>query len=237
MTRKLYWEDPYMKEFSAMVKKADGSKIVLDQTAFYPTSGGQLTDMGKIASSGEEYNVIDVKEESGEVVHTLDRDFVGGQGAMVKGRIDWERRYSLMRYHTAIHVLCAVVEKRYNGSWKGGMMYVDKAHVDLDLPILNKELAEKIIEEANAVIAEGHNVYSRFITQQEALANPALAKTEPGRELIKRLDVVRVVEIENLDIQMDGGTHVSNTKEIGRMRLSGFDNKGSHRKRVEMVLG
>ncbi|HUB92672.1 MAG TPA: alanyl-tRNA editing protein [Candidatus Saccharimonadales bacterium] len=236
MTRKLYWEDAYLKEFEAVVKTVEGSRIVLDQTAFYPTSGGQLNDMGKIFVEGGEYNVIDVKEEGGEVVHTLDREFGSGPESKINGVVDWERRYSLMRYHTALHVVCAVVESRHGGGWKGGMIYVDKAHVDFDLPILNKELAEKVMEEANAVINEGHRVLSRFITQQEALANPSLAKTEPGRELIKRLGTVRVVEIENFDIQMDGGTHVLDTKEIGRLRLVGFDNKGSHRKRVEMQL-
>lgn len=86
------------------------------------------------------------------------------------------------------------------------------------------------------VIGEGHSVSSRFITQNEALGNPSLAKTEPGRELIKKLEKVRVVEIGSFDIQMDGGTHVANTKEIGAVELSGFDNKGSHRKRVEIIL-
>lgn len=236
MTRKLYWEDPYIKEFDAVVSRSDGNRLVLDQTAFYATSGGQLNDTGKIISGGKEYGVADVKEENGEIVHTLDRDFEGAAGSAARGILDWQRRYSLMRYHTALHVVCTIVENRHNGGWKGGMIYVDKAHVDFDLPTLNKELAAKIIEDANAVIAEGRNVYSRFITQEEALSNPSLAKTEPGRELIKKLERVRVVEIENFDIQMDGGTHVSNTKEIGKLKLSGFDNKGSHRKRVEMVL-
>lgn len=236
MTRKLYWEDPYIKEFDAAAKKIEGVRLILDQTAFYPTSGGQLNDTGKMIAGGSEYDVIDVKEENGEVVHMLDREFGPGLDSPVRGVINWKRRYSLMRYHTALHVVCAVVEGRYNGGWKGGMIYVDKAHVDFDLPVLDKVLAAKIINDANSVIGEGHRVYSRFITQQEALANPSLAKTEPGRELIKKLETVRVVEIENFDIQMDGGTHVLNTKEIGKLKLAGFDNKGSHRKRVEIVI-
>jgi misacylated tRNA(Ala) deacylase len=236
MTRKLYWEDAYTKEFDAVVKQIDGNRVILDQTAFYPTSGGQLNDLGKVMVGEKEYNVTDVKEENGEVVHVLDKTFESQAGSQLKGRVDWERRYSLMRYHTALHVVCAVVEKGHGGGWKGGMIYVDKAHVDFDLPALNKELAAKIIDNANAVIAEGHKVYSKFITQEEALENSSLAKTEPGRELIKKLDTVRVVEIENFDIQMDGGTHVLNTSEIGKLRLAGFDNKGSHRKRIEMIL-
>lgn len=236
MTRKLYWEDAYLKRFDAEVKSIQADKVVLDQTAFYPTSGGQLNDMGNILAEGKEYRVIDVKEENGEVVHVLDRNFESAAGSKVDGSIDWERRHALMRYHTALHVLCAVVEGRHGGSWKGGMIYTDKSHVDFDLPTLNSELAGKIVEEANTVIKEGHRVSSRFISQEEALANPSLAKTEPGKELIRRLGTVRVVEIENFDVQMDGGTHVSNTSEIGTLMLSGFDNKGSHRKRVEIRI-
>lgn len=236
MARKLYWEDAYLKEFDALVKKVDGDKIVMDQTAFYPTSGGQLNDMGRIISAGREYNVVDVKEEDGEVVHSADRPIEIPIGSQVHARVDWERRYSLMRYHTALHVVCAIVEKKHNGVWKGGMIYTDKAHMDFDLPALNRELALQIVEEANAIVREGRRVNSKFITREEALANPSLAKTEPGRELIKRLEKVRVVEIENFDIQMDGGTHVLDTKEIGSIALSNFDNKGSHRKRIEITI-
>ncbi len=236
MTRKLYWENAYAKDFDASVVSSAGNAILLDRTAFYPTSGGQLNDTGRILCGGEEYRVTEVREENGEVWHTLDREFGEVAGAAVSGAIDWERRYSLMRYHTALHVLCAVVEARHKGGWKGGMIYTDKAHVDFDLPPLNKELAAVIVEEVNDAIASGRRVTSRFMSQAEALANPNLAKTDPGRELIRRLGIIRVVEIENLDIQMDGGTHVLNTKEIGSLRLAGFDNKGSHRKRVEIVI-
>ncbi len=236
MTRKLYWEDAYAKDFDAVVIRSAGTALVLDRTAFYPTSGGQLNDTGKIIAGGNEYRVVDVREESGGVLHILDREFDAEPGDAARGMLDWERRYSLMKYHTALHVLCAVVEARYSGGWKGGMIYTDKAHVDFDLPALNKDLAAVVVHEVNAALAQGHNVASRFMTQEEALANPHLAKTEPGKELIKRLTTVRIVEIENLDIQMDGGTHVLNTREVGKIRLGGFDNKGAHRKRVEIVI-
>lgn len=236
MTRKLYWEDAYLKEFGASIKNADSNKVILDQTAFYPTSGGQLNDTGAIIAGGEEYRVTDVKEENGEITHMLEKEFGQEVGTMIEGKIDWDRRHSLMRYHTALHVLCAVAENRYSGKWMGGMIYTDKSHVDFDLPSLNSESAAGIVDDANAVIKEGRNIYSRFLSSEEALANPALAKTEPGRELIKKLNTVRVVEIENFDIQMDGGTHVLNTREIGILRLLGFSNKGAHRKRVEIVI-
>lgn len=235
MVKKLYWEDAYTKEFDATVTAVDGKMVALDRTAFYPASGGQLNDMGTILAGSVEYKVIDVKEENDDVWHAIRPEGLK-VGDHAECMIDWGRRYALMRYHTSLHMLCAVVEGRYQGSWKGGMIYTDKSHVDFDLPSLNKELAERIITETNAVIKEGHKVYSRFITQQEALSNPTLAKTEPGKELIRKLETVRVVEIENFDIQMDGGTHVGDTVEIGELKLSEFDNKGSHRKRVGFVL-
>ena len=102
MTKKLYWEDAYMKEFKASVKNADAEKITLDQTAFYPTSGGQPSDMGIIIANKEEYRVTDVREENGEVVHVLDREFRHDTGTLIEGRIDWQRRHSLMRYHKTI---------------------------------------------------------------------------------------------------------------------------------------
>lgn len=236
MTRKLYWEDAYLKEFDAVVKTSESNMVIFDQTAFYPTSGGQLNDTGKIISGEKEYSVVDVKERDGEILHFLDRESELAEGAAVSCSINWDRRYALMRYHTALHVLCAVVENNYNGRWKGGMIYTDRAHVDFDLPSLNSELAEKIVEEANRIIKENHKVSSRFLPKEEAMANPSLAKTEPGRELMKKLDVVRIVEIENFDIQMDGGTHLHNTEEIGMLRLSEFSNKGANRKRVGISI-
>ncbi len=236
MARKLYWEDAYLKEFNAVVKDSEPGRVIFDQTAFYPTSGGQLNDMGMVISEKGEYNVVDVKEEEGEVLHFLDKEAELESGMAVSCSIDWTRRYALMRYHTALHVLCAVVENNYSGKWKGGMIYTDKAHVDFDLPSLNSKLAEEIINEANRIIKENRKVSSRFLSKEEAMANPNLAKTEPGRELIKKLDVVRIVEIENFDIQMDGGTHIHNTGEIGALKLSDFSNKGSNRKRVEISI-
>lgn len=235
MTEKLYWADPYIKEFDAAVASSDGAKLILDKTAFYPTGGGQPNDTGSISAGGEDYKVVDVKQENGEVVHFLDRPFSSSQ-KQVKGTIDWDRRYSLMRHHTALHVVGAVMEKDYHAKFTGGMIYVDRAHMDWDMPELNKELSEKIVEKSNEIIGKDMKVVSKFIKQDEALSIPDLVRTEPGKELIKRLEIVRIVQIGDFDTQSDGGTHVANTKEIGKVVLSRFDNKGSHRKRMEIKL-
>ncbi len=236
MTEKLYWKDMYAKEFEARVVSSKGNELILDRTLFYPTGGGQPNDTGKIIYNGAEYNVIDVRQD-GDIVHVLDKEINAKEGDTLKGIIDWERRYKLMRYHTAIHLLDAVIEKNYGaGMLTGGQIYEDRARIDIDMPDLNREKAEQILEEANKVASEGHDVIARFIPKEEALKIERLARTETGKELIKNLDEVRVVEIKDLDMQADGGTHVKNTKEIGTIKLSKFENKGKHNKRVEIVL-
>ncbi|MGC8699630.1 MAG: alanyl-tRNA editing protein AlaXM [Candidatus Micrarchaeia archaeon] len=236
MTEKLYWKDMYAKEFEAKVVSSKGNELILDRTLFYPTGGGQPNDTGKIIYNGAEYNVIDVRQD-GDIVHVLDKEINAKEGDTVKGIINWERRYKLMRYHTAIHLLDAVIEKNYSaGMLTGGQIYEDRARIDIDMPDLNREKAEQILEEANKVASEGHDVIARFIPKEEALKIERLARTETGKELIKNLDEVRVVEIKDLDMQADGGTHVKNTKEIGTIKLSKFENKGKHNKRVEIVL-
>ncbi len=236
MTRKLYWEDAYIKEFDAGVVGVDERGIVLDQTAFYPTGGGQLNDTGKIAIDDNEYRVVDVKKEGDIIYHITDTKIVCESGAKAGGRIDWDRRYLLMRYHTFLHVMDAIVHRKHSGKITGGIIYPDRSHMDFDMPELNRELALRIIDETNAVAAEGHTVSSRFLTNWEAMQIPELARTAPGSELVKSLDKIRVVDISGLDFQADGGTHVANTKEIGTMQLSDFKNKGAHRKRLEIRL-
>ncbi len=236
MTEKLYWKDAYMKESKAKVVSVSGNEVLLDSTVFYPTSGGQLNDLGTMSSATSTYEVVDVKKSGDDVLHTL-KDASGlSVGTELDCRIDWNRRYSLMRYHTAFHIVGAVMEKSYHAKFTGGMIYVDRAHMDWDMPELNRELAEKILGAANDVVGQRRKVISRFIGQGEALAIPDLVRTEPGRELIKRLDTVRIVEIEGFDVQMDGGTHVLNTSEVGRIELGKFENKGAHRKRMEIKL-
>ncbi|MGC8710028.1 MAG: alanyl-tRNA editing protein AlaXM [Candidatus Micrarchaeia archaeon] len=237
MTEKLYWNDMYAKEFDAKVIAARGNELVLDKTLFYPTGGGQPNDTGRIIHNGVEYKVTDVKGSNDDIVHFLDNAIDAHSGDSITGIIDWERRYMIMKYHTAIHLLDAIIEKNYgSGMLTGGQIYEDRARIDIDMQDLNREKAQEIIDTTNKVAAEGHEVIARFITRDEALKMPRLARTDPGSELIKNLDVVRVVEIKDVDVQADGGTHVSNTKEIGSIELSKYENKGKHSKRVEITI-
>ncbi|MEM0201812.1 MAG: alanyl-tRNA editing protein [Candidatus Micrarchaeaceae archaeon] len=237
MTEKLYWKDQYMREFESKVTKAVGNRIYLESTAFYPTGGGQPADTGKLFINGKEYKINDVESEGDEIVHISDAVFDVQAGASAKGMIDWDKRYMHMRLHTAIHLLDAIVERFYgSGMITGGQIFDDRARIDVDMPELNKEKAAEIITKANAEAAKGYRVSAREIDKDEALKMERLARTEPGRELIKSLDKVRVVEIEGLDMQADGGTHVRNTNEIGTMLLSNYENKGRHSKRIEIRL-
>jgi misacylated tRNA(Ala) deacylase len=238
MTEKLYLNDSYVREFEAKVISVNQDTVELDRTAFFPTGGGQLCDIGTLASFNmKSYKVIEVKKLGDSVLHILENSEGLGVGSTVKGIIDWNRRYALMRLHTALHVMDAVVVKNYsNGQITGGQIYEHKARIDFDMEGVSKELVEKIIAETQKIVDEGHPIKIRNLTKEEAAKVPGLARTVPGAELLKRLEVVRVVDIGEIDFQLDGGTHVANTKEIGKIKLIGYENKGSKRKRIEIAV-
>ena len=232
MTRKLYWEDAYASRFDAEVVRSEEGKVWLDKTAFYPTGGGQLNDTGTLVSGGREYKVSDVKKDGEEVLHVLDGNGKIDVGSQVQCTIDWERRYALMKHHTALHIVGAIVMKEHRGVTTGGQITETKAHLDFDCPALDRERSMEIVRKADVVVGEGREVSSRFITREEALSIPDLIRTAPGRDLINSLEMVRIVDISGFDVQTDGGTHVRNTKEIGKISLLGIENKGAHRKRI-----
>lgn len=238
VTDKLYYNDMDLKEFDAVIDSVEGNEVILDRTAFYPTGGGQPNDTGVLEVDGSERKVIDVKKDNDHVIHILETAAGLKVGDKVHGKIDWDRRYSHMRHHTAIHVLDAVVARKYSEEalLTGGQIYQDRARVDFDMQNFNRELVERIIDDANEVIKESHKVYAKDISREEAMNLPNLARTAPGRELINSLDTVRLIVIEDLDEQSDGGTHVSSTSEIGKIVLKKIENKGKRNKRVEFVL-
>ncbi len=236
MTEKLYWNDAYLKEFEAKLTEIAQNTVVLDRSAFYPTGGGQPNDTGTLYIGNDAYTVLDVKKEGDKIIHVLAKQPMSNAGDGVKGIIDWQRRYAHMRYHTAVHVIDGIIEKDYGGMATGGQIYETRARVDFDLPSLNADTALAIIAKAQTVINEGHRISARVIKREEALKIPNLARTEPGKELIKSLPEVRVLDIEGFDVQSDGGTHVANTKEVGTIQLKKVESKGTHRKRMEILL-
>ncbi|MEM3675726.1 MAG: alanyl-tRNA editing protein [Thermoplasmataceae archaeon] len=238
MTEKLFWKDMYLINFDAKVVGLDGNIVYLDKTAFYPTGGGQPFDTGIIESGSKRYNVTNVEKNGDEVAHTLNEAPDMAIGDIVKGAINWDRRYAHMRYHSAIHVIDGVFARMHSeeGFLTGGQIYQDRARIDIDMAEYSREAVENIIEQCNNFIREGHRIYSKFLTRNEAAKIENLSRTAPGRELLTKLDSVRVIVIEGLDEQADGGTHVRNTREIGEIKIRKIENKGKRNKRIDFVL-
>jgi misacylated tRNA(Ala) deacylase len=234
-TEQLYSTDAYVRAFDATVAEVTPEGwLILDRTAFYPTGGGQPHDLGTLTWEGGSASVLEVRKAGGQVVHRLE-----GQappvGSSVHGDIDWERRYALMRHHTALHSMSGVIYQLYGSTVTGGQMYPDRARMDFLLPDLSQERLQSIEERTNELLVEGHPVSIRFLARDEAFQIPDLIRTRVNL-LPEGIDIIRVVNIEGIDQQADGGTHVANTREVGRVRIVGSENKGKGNKRLEIVL-
>lgn len=233
MTEALYLKDCYLKEFDASVIKADGTKIILDKTAFYPESGGQLTDKGRLIRNSEIFNVSMAKKEGSEIVHKVDREGLKA-GDKVKGIIDWERRYKFMRFHTASHVLSAVINKETGAQITGNQIKEDEARDDFNIENFDREKLKDYEAQANAVIAKELPVEFRFLPREEAFKIPALVKLK--MELPETIKIIRIVDIKGFDQQACAGTHIKNLKEIGRIEITNVENKGANNRRIYFKL-
>jgi len=231
MTNALYLNDAYLKEFSATVVKVDGDLVYLDKTAFYPRGGGQPEDTGTLEVDGKVYEVVNVKKTEDGIAHE-----VQGlkKGDTVVGKINWERRYKLMRYHTAIHVLCSIIHGRTNAQITGNNISEEKAHIDFGLEDFDREKLGDYLKEANEKIAEEAEITLSSMPREEALKDPALVKL--ANVLPPNIAELRIVEIKDIDKQADGGTHVNNTKEVGTLELVKLDNRGKGKKRIYFTL-
>jgi misacylated tRNA(Ala) deacylase len=234
MTEHLYQIDSFTKEFDAAVTATDGQAVILDRTAFYPGGGGQPCDLGTLAWEGGLAQVVQVKRRGGDVWHALDGD-VPSVGTAVRGALDWERRYQLMRTHTALHVLCGVVWRDYGASVTGGNMELLKGRMDFEFETMRKELVAEIEASVQAEIEKGHPVRISILPRQEAFQIPDLIRTKINL-LPPQIQEVRTVEIVGLDLQADGGTHVANTREVGRVRVVDYKSKGAINKRIYIEL-
>jgi misacylated tRNA(Ala) deacylase len=237
MTELLYLNDSYQRAFDAtVVAVTDDGSVVLDRTAFYATGGGQPHDTGTLTNGDTVWRVTSVVKRGGDVLHALEpTDNPPSVGDHVSGEIDWERRYRLMRTHTSLHVLCGVVFREFGAQVTGGNMDVDKARMDFELDDLNPERVALIERIANEVIRSGRNVSWRILPRDEAFQIPDLIRTKINL-LPEGITQVRVVEIEGLDLQADGGTHVRNTAEVGGIQVIGTRSKGRINKRLEIAL-
>ena len=235
MTRELFLEDSYRREFRAGVKKVDGREVILEETAFFPGGGGQPADKGTLGIGPVNAAVVDARREGGGIVHVLDRA-IPDTVRELKGELDWERRYAHMRYHTALHVLSGVIWKAFDARVTGGQMRAERARMDFSFPgEWTAEVVGEIERLTNEALAEGRPIRVYGLPREEALGNPDLMRTQINL-VPERVRTVRIVEIENLDTQADGGTHVANTREVGGIEITAHKSKGRQNKRVEFVL-
>ena len=233
--RPLYLLNPYLKEFEASVAKADRTYVVLDQTAFYPSSGGQPSDKGVMerVSDHKVFGVVYVGKFDGVISHEVDQ--LGLQaGDRVRCRIDWPRRHLFMRYHTAAHVLSAIIHKETGAMITGNQIAEDKTRIDFSLEEFSKDKIFSYADKANLLMGQGLGVHFSFLSRHEVESDPHLVKLAKG--MPQEIQEFRIVDIEGLDRQACGGCHVKNTSEIGKLHVKDIENKGRSNRRVYFTV-
>lgn len=235
MTEELFLTDAYLRRFEARVVALDGREAVLDKTAFYPGGGGQPADKGTLGVGPVRTSVVDARREGGGIVHVLDTA-IPDTVRELNGELDWERRYAHMRYHTALHALSGIIWKAFGAKVTGGQMRPDRARMDFSFPgEWTADVVGEIERLTNEALEEDRLVRVYELPREEALKYPDLIRTQINL-VPERVRTVRIVEIEGIDTQADGGTHVANTREVGELEITGHKSKGRQNKRVEFVL-
>lgn len=241
MTELLYYQDAYLKDFDSTitaVETNDGkTRVALDRTAFYPGGGGQLCDEGTLTIQGQSYPVVKVGKEGGQLWHTLAQEAPAlTVGTPIHGSLDWDRRYALMRTHTAMHILCGVVWRDYGASVTGGNMDPGSGRMDFEFSALTRDMISEIEAKCNVEIAAARPVRDQSLPREQAFQIPDLIRTKINL-LPEGIPEVRTVELVGLDLQADGGTHVANTQEVGVIKVVDYKSKGAINKRVYIELG
>jgi misacylated tRNA(Ala) deacylase len=236
-TEPLYHHDAYLAEFAALVVARHPDGVVLDRSAFFPGGGGQPADSGTLEWEGRRVPVTGAARRDGAVVLLLEaaEPDLPPEGAKVTGRLDWERRYALMRTHTALHTLAGVIGRDHGALVTGGNMEPLKARMDFELASMSADFAQSVEAALRAEVAAARPVRVLFLSPEEFAARPELIRTKTNL-LPPGLQVVRVIDIEGLDRQADGGTHVASTAEVGEVRVVGHESKGKGNKRLRIAL-
>jgi misacylated tRNA(Ala) deacylase len=238
MTTLLYQTDSYLKEFSATITsvEVESRAVVLDQSAFYPGGGGQPCDFGTLTVGDVSYPVEKVKKQGDDVLH-----FLGGTSALpapgsaASGTLDWVRRHQLMRTHTALHILCGTVFRDYGAKVTGGDMDPLKGRMDFEFETMRGELVRDIETAVNTEVQKGRDIKVKILPREEAFQIPDLIRTKINL-LPEGIMQVRTVEIVGLDLQADGGTHVMNTSEVGKVKVADYKSKGAINKRIYIEI-
>ena len=238
MTTLLYQTDSYLQEFSAIITAVDAETraVVLDQSAFYPGGGGQPCDFGTLEVPGVMYPVEKVKKQGDDVLHFLGgTDPLPAVNSASHGTLDWARRYQLMRTHTALHILCGTVFRDYGAKVTGGDMDPLKGRMDFEFENMRAELVNAIETATNLEVQQGRDIRVKILPRDEAFQIPDLIRTKINL-LPEGIMQVRTVEIVGLDLQADGGTHVMNTSEVGRIKVVDYKSKGAINKRIYIEI-
>jgi len=230
LTRRLFWEDMYAREFDAKVVAVEGNRLVLDQTAFNPRGGGLVSDTGTIDSA----RVTEVVKEGDEIFHIVDTPAEFGPGKMVHGVLDWDRRFRVMRMHTSAHILSSVVNGETGALITGNQISHDESRVDFNLDNFDRDKMSHYIDRVNEAVRRELEVKTYFMKREEALANPGFVKL--ANAMPPSVDILRIVEIGDVDTQADGGVHVKNTREIGKVVGLKTENKGKNNRRLYFTV-
>lgn len=231
-TEQLHLEDAYLALTEATVVGLDreANRVALDRTVFHPTGGGQPSDTGRIASTPG----VSARDEGGVVWHELEGD-LPAVGVTAEVAIDWERRYELMRTHTALHILCGVIWNEYGKAVTGGNMEPLSARMDFEFDPLPEGFGAMVEEKVNEEVARDRPIVVSFLDKEGAALDPALLRTKTNL-VPAHVTRVRTVDIVGLDKQADGGTHVRSTGEVGKVRVVKTESKGKGNKRIRIAL-
>ncbi len=235
MTKILYLEDPYVKEFNAKVVEVFGDAIVLDCTAFYPEGGGQPTDKGTLTDQqGNRLSVLSVAKRDGKILHKIDHPLLK-PGDEVRAVLDWERRYKLMRAHTAAHLVSGVFSKETGALITGNQLGLEEIRIDFDLETLDREKIAEYFRRCNELIAQDLMIKDYYMPRADAEKDPSLFKL--AKLLPPSLKELHIIDIVGFDRQADAGTHVKSLREIGRIEFLRVENKGKSNRRVYFRVG
>ena len=234
MEKALYMDDCYLKEFEATVESTkDGKYVVLSQTAFYPVSGGVANDTGVLAKGDEEFPVVYVGKFDDAISHEVSKPALK-PGDKVTGKIGWERRYKLMRLHTTAHLLAAIMHNKAKALITGGQIEADKARMDFSLEDFDRGKIEEYMQLANKLVQTDAPVKVSYMKREDALKIPDMVKL--ANKMPPNVGTLRIVEIEGIDRQADGGCHVKSLKEIGKIELLKVENKGKDNRRLYYMV-
>jgi misacylated tRNA(Ala) deacylase len=234
-----FLEDSYLNKFKTKVKSVKDKFIILENTIFYASSGGQEYDTGSITrlSDNKEFKVIYARWFSGEISNEVDQEGLKENDEVIC-KLNWGRRYKHMRSHTATHIITSLIQKETNALITGNQITEEKVRFDVNMENFSKEKIESFIEKTNKIIQEDHLVKSFFVGKEDIESGKYSSGLKEFNlsKILEKSPKIRIVEIENIDLQPDGGTHIKSTREIGPIKLLEIKNKGANNKRVYFTL-